>query len=56
MANIPLVDIKAQYAPIREEVRAAVDRVLDSGVFILGPEVEEFEREMRAEFNLPPQA
>src|SRR5579883_3039027 len=45
---IPLLDLKAQYAPIRDEVRAAVDRVLESQRFILGPEVEAFEREIAA--------
>lgn len=40
------MDLKAQYQTIREEVRAAVDRVLESQVFILGPEVEGLEREV----------
>jgi dTDP-4-amino-4,6-dideoxygalactose transaminase len=43
---IPLLDLKAQYATIRDDVRAAVDRVIDSQHFILGPEVEAFEREV----------
>lgn len=45
---IPLLDLKAQYATIREEVRAAVDRVLESQYFILGPEVEALEAEVAA--------
>jgi dTDP-4-amino-4,6-dideoxygalactose transaminase len=40
------LDLKAQYQTIRDEVRAAVDRVLESQVFILGPEVEALEREV----------
>jgi dTDP-4-amino-4,6-dideoxygalactose transaminase len=40
---IPLVDLKAQYAAIKPEVDAAVQRVLDSAAFILGREVEQFE-------------
>ncbi len=40
---IPLVDLKAQYAAIRDDVRAAMDRVLDNTSFILGQEVEQFE-------------
>ena len=36
----PAVDLKAQYASIRDEVREAIDRVADSQHFILGPEVE----------------
>src|SRR5215204_6534752 len=43
---IPLLDLKAQYASIRAEVREAVDRVMDSQQFILGPEVESLEREV----------
>jgi dTDP-4-amino-4,6-dideoxygalactose transaminase len=45
---VPLLDLKAQYATIREEVRAAVDRVLESQYFILGPEVEALEAEVAA--------
>jgi dTDP-4-amino-4,6-dideoxygalactose transaminase len=43
---IPLLDLTAQYATIRDEIRSAVDRVLESQRFILGPEVEAFEREI----------
>jgi dTDP-4-amino-4,6-dideoxygalactose transaminase len=45
---IPLLDLTAQYATIRDEIRSAVDRVLESQRFILGPEVEAFEREIAA--------
>src|SRR5213080_866510 len=38
----------AQYSAIREEVRAAIDRVADSQQFILGPEVEALEEEIAA--------
>lgn len=44
--NIPLLDLKAQYATIAEDVQEAMDRVVSSQYFILGPEVEAFEREM----------
>lgn len=43
---IPLLDLKAQYAPIREECRAAFDRVSDAQYFIGGPEIEALEREI----------
>lgn len=46
MTEVPLLDLKAQYRQIDEEVRAAVDRVLESQYFILGPEVEALEREV----------
>jgi dTDP-4-amino-4,6-dideoxygalactose transaminase len=42
---IPLVDVKAQYAPLVPELTEAFARVLESGRFIFGPEVEAFERE-----------
>jgi dTDP-4-amino-4,6-dideoxygalactose transaminase len=46
--SVPLLDLKAQYAPIREEIRAAMDRVADAQYFIGGPEVEGLEREVAA--------
>jgi dTDP-4-amino-4,6-dideoxygalactose transaminase len=42
---IPLVDVKAQYEPLLPRIREAVDGVLASGEFILGPNVGAFERE-----------
>ncbi len=45
---IPLFDTSTPMAPLREELRAAVDRVLDSERYILGPEVNTFEREFAA--------
>jgi len=44
--QIPLLDLKAQYATIRDEIRAAVDEVLESQHFILGPTVEKLENEV----------
>jgi dTDP-3-amino-3,4,6-trideoxy-alpha-D-glucose transaminase len=41
-------DNAAVLAPLRDELRAAIDRVLDSERFILGPEVESFESELAA--------
>ena len=40
---VPYVNLTAQHAPIKDELLAAVARVLGHGRFILGPEVEEFE-------------
>jgi len=42
--EIPLVDLKAQYASIKPEVDAAIKRVVDNTSFILGHEVTEFEQ------------
>ena len=44
--SLPLLDLKAQYQSIREEVQAAVNRVLESGQYIMGPEVKAFEQEV----------
>jgi len=44
--TVPLLDLEAQYRPIRGELLAAVTRVCDSQRFILGPEVEALEREL----------
>ena len=48
MPKIPLVDVKAQYAPLIPELRRAFDEVLESGAFILGPNVRAFEEEAAA--------
>jgi len=49
MPNIvPLVDLKAQYASIKPEMDAAVQRVLDHGYFIMGPEVKAYEESFAA--------
>jgi dTDP-4-amino-4,6-dideoxygalactose transaminase len=41
--NVPLLDLKAQYAPIKEEINAAIAGVMESQQFILGPKVQECE-------------
>jgi dTDP-4-amino-4,6-dideoxygalactose transaminase len=45
---VPYLDLKAQYRSIKDEIDAAVGRVLESGQFILGPEVAAFEKEFAA--------
>jgi len=50
---IPLVDVKAQYAPFIPELQARFAEVLESGRFIFGPEVEAFEREAAAYLGVP---
>jgi dTDP-4-amino-4,6-dideoxygalactose transaminase len=44
--NIPLVDLKAQYESIKGEVDEAINRVIQNSHFILGPELEAFEKAM----------
>lgn len=43
--NIPFLDLKAGHECLRQELDAAWRRVMDSGWFVLGPELESFERE-----------
>jgi dTDP-4-amino-4,6-dideoxygalactose transaminase len=42
-AQVPFVDLKAQYQSIKSEIDAAIARVIENTSFILGPEVESFE-------------
>ena len=46
--SVPLFDGFTPLAPLRRELSAAIDRVIDSERFILGPEVAAFERELAA--------
>jgi dTDP-4-amino-4,6-dideoxygalactose transaminase len=46
--RVPLLDLSAQNGPLRDEVLAAIARVVDSQRFIMGPEVEGLERELAA--------
>ncbi len=44
--SVPLLDLKAQFDPLREEIYAAIREVAEAQAFILGPTVERFEREV----------
>jgi dTDP-4-amino-4,6-dideoxygalactose transaminase len=44
--NVPLLDLRAQYAALRDELTAALAAVCEEQVFVLGPRVETFEREI----------
>lgn len=46
--NVPLLDLVAQYEEIKPEMDAALQRVVSSGYFILGPEVKAVEEEVAA--------
>ena len=46
--TVPFFDMAAELAAVRADVDAAIARVLDSGIFIGGPEVTAFERELAA--------
>ena len=44
--KVKLLDLQAQYLPLRREIRQAIDAVCDAQQFILGPGVEQFERSL----------
>ena len=46
--SVPLLDLVAQYGPLRAEILRAITRVCDSQRFIMGPEVDGLERELGA--------
>jgi dTDP-4-amino-4,6-dideoxygalactose transaminase len=51
--SVPLLDLKAQFAPLRDDVLRAIARVCDAQQFILGPEVAAFEEEIQAALGIP---
>ncbi|MCS1352254.1 DegT/DnrJ/EryC1/StrS aminotransferase family protein [Mechercharimyces sp. CAU 1602] len=46
MNEIPLMDLHAQYKGLKGDIQAAIERVLESGQYIMGPEVTQFEKEV----------
>ncbi|MDO5607977.1 MAG: DegT/DnrJ/EryC1/StrS family aminotransferase [Capnocytophaga sp.] len=46
MKKIQMVDLKGQYAEIKDQIRASFDEILDSTAFINGPQVHAFEKEL----------
>lgn len=46
--RIPLLDLQAQYLTIKEEINEAIQNVLDSSVYILGPQMKTLEKEIAA--------
>ena len=51
--KVPFLDLKAQYATIRDELRSAVDEVLESQRFILGPQVAALEQDVARFCHVP---
>lgn len=47
-AKIPFIDLKSQYADLKEEVNKRIQSVLDHGQFIMGPEVRELETRLES--------
>jgi dTDP-4-amino-4,6-dideoxygalactose transaminase len=52
-SQIPLVDLHAQYEPLKEEIHQAWDQILDSMRLFLGPSVQAFEQEFAAYCGVP---
>src|SRR5262249_25895212 len=50
--RVPLLDLEAQYRPLRDAILAAITRVCDSQRFIMGPEIEALERELAAQLGV----
>ncbi len=46
--QVPLLDLRAQYAPLKPAIMSVMEEICDSQHFILGPKVEAFEQEMAA--------
>jgi len=49
---VPLLDLQAQYAPLRQQILDVVTRVCDSQRFIMGPEITALERELAAQIGV----
>ncbi|MFM8804432.1 MAG: DegT/DnrJ/EryC1/StrS family aminotransferase [Planctomycetia bacterium] len=50
---VPLLALDRQYAVLRDEIRSALDRVCDSGKFVLGPDVHDLEAELARALDVP---
>jgi dTDP-4-amino-4,6-dideoxygalactose transaminase len=50
--RVPLLDLQAQYRPIRDELLAAIVAVCDSQRFIMGPEIEALESELAVQLGI----
>ncbi|HMF95132.1 MAG TPA: DegT/DnrJ/EryC1/StrS family aminotransferase [Vicinamibacterales bacterium] len=49
---VPLLDLNAQYRPLREAILAAITRVCDSQRFIMGPEIDALEHELASQLGI----
>lgn len=48
MSLLPFIDLKSQYAALKTDIDARIQRVLDHGQYIMGPEVKELEAKLAA--------
>ena len=50
---VPLLALDRQHAALRDEIRGAIERVVDSGRFVLGPDVSELETDLAKALDVP---
>jgi dTDP-4-amino-4,6-dideoxygalactose transaminase len=50
--KVPLLDLQAQYRPLRDEILSAITRVCDSQRFIMGPEIDALESELSRQIGV----
>lgn len=50
--NIPMLDLKAQYLPLKDEIKSALKAIIESGRFVLGQNVKSFEEEVASYHNV----
>jgi len=53
LPQVGLLALERQYATLKDEIRAAIERVCDSGRFVLGPDVTELEQELAGALGVP---
>jgi dTDP-4-amino-4,6-dideoxygalactose transaminase len=53
LPSVPLLALDRQYAVLKDEIRAALDRVCDSGRFVLGPDVADLEADLARTLRVP---
>jgi len=51
--NIPFIDLKTQFQALEPEIRAAMDKVLEHGQFIMGPEIKQLEDTLATYVGVP---
>ena len=51
--NVPIIDLKKQYEPLRPEIQKAIQDVLEKGTYVLGPEVEKLEKDLADYCDIP---
>jgi dTDP-4-amino-4,6-dideoxygalactose transaminase len=52
ISPVPMLDLKAQYEPLKEEIKKALKEIIESGRFVLGWNVESFEKEVASYHNV----